>query len=191
MESNIVVILFDEPGKAELAYEGLEKLENEGKIAIDDAVIASREPEGERTLLPSEQTGTFTSATPQPGTEDLGATQVKITQTHSEKRKRVAAGGGVGLLAGVLLGGPIGGLVVGASLGALSEHMRDKGLDEESVHEIADHRQADTSALFLLAHDADQDAVLEHVSLYKAKLVKTTLPDDKAEALREALAKEA
>ena len=31
-ESNIVVILFDEPGKAELAYEGLEKLENEANI---------------------------------------------------------------------------------------------------------------------------------------------------------------
>ena len=191
MDRNIVVILFDEAGKAGLAYEGFEDLEKEGKIVIDDAVIASRAPLGEPTLLPTEQIGTFTEATPQPGTDALGETHVKITQTHSETRKRVAAGGGVGLLAGVLLGGPIAGLVVGVSLGALSEHMRDKGLDDKSVHDIADHLQPDTSALFLLAHDADQQAVLERASLFNAKLISTTLPEERAEALREVLAKEA
>ncbi len=191
MEGNIVVILFDEPDKAALAYEGLEGLEKDGKIVIEDAVIASREPFGESTLLPSEQTGTFTEATPQPGTDELGETHVKITQTHSQTRKRVAAGGSVGLLAGVLLGGPIGGLVVGASLGAVSEHMRDKGLDEDSVNEVAAHLQPGTSALFLLVHDADQDAVLERISLFKAKLLTTTLPEDKAQELRAALAEEA
>lgn len=190
MESNIVVILFDEAGKAELAYEGFSKLEEEGKIKIDDAVIAYRDPRGEATLLPSEQTATFSEATPQLGTEFAGETQVKIKQTHSQTRKRVAAGGGIGLLAGVLLGGPIGGLVIGASLGAVSEHMRDKGLDDKSVHAIADHLQPDTSALFLLAHDADQEAVLKDVAPFKAKLIKTTLPEEKAAALREALSKE-
>ena len=58
MESNIAVILFDEAGKAELAYEGFSKLEAEGKIKIDDAIIAYRDPRDEATLLPSEQTAT-------------------------------------------------------------------------------------------------------------------------------------
>jgi uncharacterized membrane protein len=191
MDSNIVVILFDEAGKADLAYEGFENLEKDGKIVIDDAVIASRDPLGEPMLLPTEQTGTFTEASPQPGTDALDETQVKIKQTHSETRKRVTLGGGAGLLVGVLLGGPIIGLVAGVSLGALSEHMRDKGLDDKSVHDIADHLQPGTSALFLLAHNADPDAILERASLFEAKLVTTTLPEEKAEALREALAKEA
>ena len=191
MDSNIVVILYDEAGKAKLAYKGFDSLEKDGKIVIEDAVIASRDPLGEPMLLPTEQTGTFTEATPQPGTDALDETHVKITQTHSETRKRVAAGGGVGLLAGVLLGGPIVGLVAGASIGAIAEHMRDKGLDDKSVHDIADHLQPDTSALFLLAHDADPEVILERVSLFHATLVTTTLPEEKAEALREALSKEA
>ncbi len=192
MDSKIVVILFDEPGKAEMAYKGFEKLENEGKIAIDDAVIASRELEGGHTLQPTGQAGAFTTTAAEPGTGKLSATEVKIMKTHSETGKRVAAGGGAGLLTGVLLGGPIGGLVVvGVTLGGLSDHMRDKGLDEKSIHEISDHLKPGTSALFVLAHDADQDAILEAASVFKAKLVSTTLPEDKAEALREALDKEA
>ena len=35
MESNIVVILFDESGKAEMAYEWFDKLKNEGRSVID------------------------------------------------------------------------------------------------------------------------------------------------------------
>ena len=191
MDSNIIVILFDGAGKAAVAYEGLEELEQEGKVVIEDAVIASRDPLGEPTILPTEQTGTFTEAAPQPGTDALGETHVKITQTHSETRKRVAVGGGVGLLAGVLLGGPIGGLVAGATIGAISEHMRDKGLDEETIHEIADHLQPDTSALFILGHADDPEAVLAAASLFKAKLVTTILPEEKAKLVREALEKEA
>jgi uncharacterized membrane protein len=191
MESNIAVILFNEAGKAEMAYEGLEAMEEDGKLVIDDAVIASRGPEGVPTVLPTEQTGTFTEATPQPGTNELGATHVKVTQTHSQTRKRVTAGGGVGLLAGVLLGGPIVGLVAGVSLGALSENMREKGLDDKAVHDVADHLKPDTSALFLMAHDVQQEAILERVSLFKAELVTTTLPEEKAEALRKALEEEA
>ena len=45
-----------------LADEDLEKSEEAGRIVLEDAVIASRNPQAETTQLPAEQTGTFSVA---------------------------------------------------------------------------------------------------------------------------------
>ena len=87
--------------------------------------------------------------------------QVRVKQTRGKKGKYAAVGGGIGLLAGALLGGPIGLLAVGAaSIGAITAAMKDFGIDDASIAAIKQSLQPNTSALLLLGHANDRDALL-------------------------------
>ena len=86
-ESNIVVLAFDGRYSAKATLKDIQKMQEDGLLEIEDAVVASSGPGG----------------------------NLKIEQTHSDKGKFALRGSGIGLLAGLLVGGPIGGLVGGNS----------------------------------------------------------------------------
>ena len=97
MANNIVVLGFENEYGAEAMLDEVHKWQEEGLIEVEDAVIASAAPDG----------------------------KVEIQQTHrSEGGKFALRGGGVGLVAGALLGGPILGLVAGVTAGAITSSGR-------------------------------------------------------------------
>jgi uncharacterized membrane protein len=162
MASNVVVLGFKNQFGAEAMLDDLRKWQEEGLIELEDAVIVSR-----------------------------GAgTDIELEQTHKKSRKPIAKGGGVGLLAGLLLGGPILGLAAGAAVGSISRGMKDYGLDDDFVEEVSAWVRPNTSALFLLVKEAKADEVLERLRPTEAIVLTSTLAPEAEERLRQSLAEE-
>ena len=162
MASNIVVLGFKNQYGAEVMLEDIQKWQEEGLIELEDAVIASRSP----------------------------GSDVQIEQTHKQGGRFALRGGGAGLLAGLLLGGPILGLVGGVAAGGIAGALKDYGLDDTFVKEVSQWVQPETSALFLLVKEAKADEVLEKLRPFGAVVLTTTLAPEREERLRQALAKE-
>jgi len=88
MTSTIIVLGFEHEYGAEGMLEHIDNFEQEGLISLEDAVIATRGVGGE----------------------------VTIKQANPQAGKTSLKGSGVGLLAGLLLGGPILGAAAGAAV---------------------------------------------------------------------------
>jgi uncharacterized membrane protein len=159
MSSNLVVLAFDGPQTAAGVLKSLEAMQKEGDVVIKEAVVASRHQ----------------------------GTAVELTQSKSITDKFVKRGGGIGLIAGLLLGGPLFGAVAGASIGLIHRRLKDFGLDEQSVRQIADSLQPDSSALFLLVEEANEERSLALLNEYHGRVIKTTLSEEQESAVRQAL----
>ena len=163
MASQIVVLGFDNRYAAEAMLESMIKMQDEGLVELEDAVVASRGP----------------------------GTHVEIQQTHSETGKFALRGTGIGLLAGLLLGGPIVGLVGGAAIGAISGAMKDHGLDDKFIDQVSEWVRPNSSALFLLVKEAKGEEVLARLKPFKAQVLTTTLSGEQENRLKASLAEEA
>jgi uncharacterized membrane protein len=162
MESRIVVLGFDNQYAAEGMLEDINRMQDEGLIDLEDAVVATR---------------------------GVG-TRVEIKQTRSVTGKYAGRGTGIGLLAGLLLGGPILGLVGGAAIGAIAGGLKDYGIDDHFIDEVSEWVAPNSSALFLLVKEAKAEEVLRRLIPWKAKVLTTTLPEESETRLQETLAEE-
>lgn len=159
MTSTIIVLGFDRQYGAEGMLEHIEKLEQEGLIKLEDAVIASR------------------------GVGD----KVTIEQANPQTGKTSLKGGGLGILAGLLLGGPILAAAAGAGIGAIIGSVKDFGLDDHFVKDISDSLKPESSALFLLVKEAKLEELQGRFGNYDARVMTTTLSPDKEIALQKFL----
>jgi uncharacterized membrane protein len=166
MTGNIVVLGFDNQYGAEALLEDLQRWQEAGIIEVEDAVIAFASRNG----------------------------NVELRQTHrSEKGKFAVRGGGIGLVAGAVVGGPILGLVAGVTGGLLKGRSKDKkleGLDPEFVKQVSGWVRPETSALFLLVKQANADQIEIELRPHRAKILTTTLAPENEQRLRQALAEE-
>jgi len=162
MANNIVVLGFKNQYGAEAMLEDMQKWQEDGLIELEDAVIASRGVGGD----------------------------VQIEQTHKQGGRFALRGGGAGLLAGLLLGGPIVGLVGGLAVGGIAGALKDYGLDDGFVKKVSEWVRPETSALFLLVKEAKADEVLERLRPYGATVLTTTLAPEQEKRLRQTLADE-
>jgi uncharacterized membrane protein len=160
--SNITALAFDGEETAKGMLKDVLKLEEQGKIEVLDAVVASR---------------------------GVGK-NVNIEQTKSLKGKYAKRGTGIGFLAGLLLGGPILGAAGGAAVGAISGSMKDIGIDDDFIEKISAGLGANTSAIFLMTQNADMEAVEKYLKPFKARVLSTTLPDEGEAKLKNLLSKE-
>ena len=161
MESKIVVLGFESQFGAEGMLEQFDKFEKEGLITLEDAVTASRGP----------------------------GVNVEITQTQTRGGKTALKGSGIGLLAGLLLGGPILGVAAGAGIGAIVGSAKDYGLDDNFIKGITESLKPDSSALFLLIKEAKAEEFQGKLDQFDARVLTTSLPPDKEKALREMIEK--
>lgn len=169
--STLAVLTFEGQETAEALYEQIEKMAKEKLLVLEDAVIIEREPARGAPPEDSAPKGMYT-----PPVGQSKENQLRVKQTRGKKGKYAAIGGGIGLLAGALLGGPIGLLAVGAaSIGAITAAMKDFGIDDTSIAAIKQSLQPNTSALLLLGHANDRDALLAKLREYDAKVVMTSL----------------
>ena len=158
--TDVHALLFEEVNGADNFYAALEKMADEGMVTIVDAVIAIR---------------------------NVG-NDVEIRQMTDKKTGRYAAGGGgVGFLAGMLLGGPILGLAAGAGIGAITARMKDEGLDNDFVNGIVEGIQPETSLLFLMTEDGDPERISDALRPFKAVLLTSSLPNERKAELEELL----
>ena len=165
MTGNIIALGFDTQYGAEAMLDDVYKWQVEGLIEVEDAVIAFAGPSGE----------------------------VEIQETHrSEKGKFALRGGGVGLVAGTLVGGPILGLVAGVAGGLLKGRGKDKkfGLDDEFVKTASGWVRPERSALFLLVKQANAEQLREKLRPLTATVLSTTLAPEQEQELRRAFAEE-
>jgi uncharacterized membrane protein len=159
-QSNVFALLFSDTTGADNFYAALEGLADEGLVTIVDAVIAMRN----------------------------AGQDVNVRQMTPKKTGRYATGGGgIGFLAGMLLGGPILGLAAGAGIGAITARMKNHGMDHDFVNDIVQGMQPETSVLFVMTQDGNVDKLREALRPYKAVVLTTSLTGEQEQELQQLL----
>ena len=157
--SNLVVLAFNEEQKAEEVRLALLKMQKEYLVDLEDAVVVVKNADGKLKLHQSVPLAA------------LGASQ----------------GSFWGLLIGLLFGVPILGVLSGAAFGALSGKLSDYGIDDNFIKNLGETIEPGSSALFVLVKKATPDKVLEELSKFEGKVLKTSLTADAEAELAAAL----
>jgi uncharacterized membrane protein len=159
--SDLVVIGFDDEHKAFEMRAALAKLQKEYLIEMEDVVVVTKNDKG----------------------------KVKLHQAVNLTAAGAVGGGFWGMLIGMIFLNPLLGAAVGAGAGALSGKLRDLGISDQFMKELAEALRNETSALFVLVRKVTPDKVLEALKGFKGKVIQTSLSKDKEEDLRKVLEK--
>lgn len=157
--STLVVIEYDDRFKAEEMRLALLRMQKEYLVDLEDAVVAGKDAEGRITL---HQAVNFVP---------MGA----------------VSGGFWGCLIGLIFLNPLLGMAMGVAAGTVSGALRDVGIDDEFMKELANGLPPRSSALFVLVRKATPDRVLEEVRGSGGKILKTSLSHEDAATLQAAL----
>jgi len=160
MNTLIAVGFKDETTADEVILE-LRKLQREYLIDLEDAAIVIRNKEG----------------------------KVKIKQTQELTTAGAMSGGFWGLLFGLIFFNPLLGWAVGALAGAVSGALADIGIDDNFIREVGSTIEPGTSAIFVLVRKATPDKVLEDLSKFEGKILKTSLSKEDEAKLQAVLSK--
>jgi len=159
--SDLVVISFDDEHTAFEMRAELVKLQKEYLIEMEDVVVVTKNDKG----------------------------KVKLHQAVNLTAAGAVGGTFWGMLIGMIFLNPLVGAAVGAGAGAMSGKLRDIGISDNFMKELAETLRNDTSALFVLVRKVTPDKVLEGLKGFKGKILKTSLTADREEELREVLEK--
>ena len=160
MARNLVVLTFDDMASAAVVHDALASAAKQGLVHIDDAAVVVKNEDGTVKVDNQVASGTWVST---------------------------AVGGGLGLLLGTVFF-PLGGLVLGLAGGALVGKAMDLGVDGKFVKDVGEKIEPGTSALFILAHDANTAGVLAVLREHKGgHVLQTTLDPEAEDAIRRAL----
>jgi uncharacterized membrane protein len=159
--SNLVVVVFNDEVTAFEMRTALMKMQKEYLIALEDAVVVTRDKNG----------------------------TTKLDQAVNLTAAGAIGGGFWGLLIGLIFLNPLLGAAVGAGAGALSGRFTDIGINDQTMKDIGQSMQPGSSGLFLLIRKATIDKVLDGLKEFagKGKVFKTSLNKDDEDALRRAL----
>ena len=159
MAKSLIVLAFDTEDEATQVHEALVSAKKEGLLQIEDAAVVVKDADGKVHAKNQVSRGTWMST---------------------------GVGGALGLLIGSIFF-PIGGLVLGLAGGALVGRMMDLGVDGKFVKEVEEEIKPGTSALFILAGNADPTGVLAVLRQFKGRVIQTNLSSEAEESLRKAL----
>jgi uncharacterized membrane protein len=157
--SNLVVIGYDDPFKAEEVRLKLRKMQKDYLIDLEDAVVAVKNEKG----------------------------KVKLHQAVNLTAAGAVGGGFWGSLIGLIFLNPLLGAAVGAAAGAVSGALTDVGVDDKFMKELAATMTPGSSVLFVLVRKATVDKVLDEMKGTGGKILKTSLSHDDEAKLQEAL----
>ena len=159
MASSLIVMAFDTEDEAEKVREALVSGKKQGLIQIDDAAVVVKDASGKVHVKNQVSRGTWTAT---------------------------GVGGLLGLLIGTIFF-PLGGLVMGLAGGALVGRMMNLGVDGKFVKQVEEEIQPGTSALFILASNADPTGALAILRQFEGRVIQTNLSSEAEESLRKAL----
>ncbi len=157
--STLVVIEYDDQYKAEEMRLKLRKMQKEYLIDLEDAVVAVKDDKG----------------------------KIKLHQAINLTAAGAVSGGFWGSLIGLIFLNPLLGMAMGAAAGAVSGALRDVGIDDRFMKDLADGLPAKSSALFVLVRKSTPDRVLEEVKGMGGKILKTSLTHEDETKLQTAL----
>jgi uncharacterized membrane protein len=157
--ATLTVLAFqDEQGAARMIPD-LETLSKEQMVQIHDGAIVVRPADG----------------------------KPKVQQLNSLVGQGAWGGAFWGMLIGMLFFMPWLGLGLGAITGALSGKFADIGIDDNFIKEVGGQIAPGTSALFLMTSNATAlDKIAERLSAHQFKVLRTNLPAEQEQALRDA-----
>ena len=165
--ADLICVAFDDPTTADRALTELTALQKEYLIELKDACVVVRTPDGEVHLhqsVPLVKTGALTGG---------------------------ASGALWGTLIGLLFLNPLAGMAIGAGVGAtsgaLAGKLSDYGIPDDFIKDLGSKIKPNSSALFLLVQKVTADKVLPKMAGFKGHVLKTSLPDEREQRLREAL----
>ena len=160
VDSQLIVVTFEDANQAESLYEELVKLNKEKTINLRDAVFVTKNDAGELTI---------------------------DEKVHHEKRSGTLGGAFAGGLIGLVLGGPILGLAGGAIIGRLAARKVDLGVDKGTIQSISDSLDAGHTALFIYGNAQHASTIIKAFKHVKGQIISTTLDTDAQEQLQKAL----
>ena len=158
--SDLIVIGFSDEFKADEVLLDLRKLEREYLIDLEDAAIVVRKKDG----------------------------RVNIKQTQELVTAGALSGGFWGLLIGLMFFEPMLG-ILGAAVGALSGALTDIGIDDNFIQELGNTIEPGTSAIFVLVRKSTPDKVLDDLSKFEGKVLRTSLSHEDEAQLQAVLTK--
>ncbi len=159
--SNLVAIAFDDAHTAFEMRAALVKMQKEYLIEMEDVVVVTKDESG----------------------------KIKLHQALNLTAAGAVGGAFWGTLIGLIFLNPLLGAAVGAGSGALAGKLRDVGINDEFMKDVAASFQPGTSALFVLIKKATTDKVLEELSRqnFTGKIIKTSLTKVEENELRKVL----
>ncbi len=159
--SSLIAVGFKDEFIADAVILELRKLQREHLIDLEDAAIVIRNKEG----------------------------KVRIKQTQELTAAGALSGGFWGLLFGFIFFNPLLGWAVGAVAGAVSGALSDVGIDDNFIRDVGSTIEPGTSAIFVLVRRATPDKVLEDLSKFEGKVLKTSLSKEDEAKLQLVLTK--
>src|SRR5215471_4628552 len=166
--SNLIVLGFDGKHTADEVLNKLRSLQKEYLIDLEDSCVVEREMDG----------------------------KVSIKQAVNLTAVGAAAGGSRGALWGALVGllflNPLAGMAIGAltgaGAGALAGSLTDYGIRDDFIKQLGETIPKDSSALFVLFRNVNEDKVLPELKPYKPRILRTSLSNEGEQRLKTALA---
>lgn len=156
--SELIVFAFpNEKGASEMD-EAINRLKKEQLITLDDAAIVVRNHDG----------------------------KVKVKQAVNLVGTGTVGGAFWGMLIGLLFWMPWLGMAVGAITGAIAGKLTDYGINDDFIHEVAETVEPGGSALFLLISKWTEDKVLDELTAFNPKVVRTSLSKEEERKLKAA-----
>jgi uncharacterized membrane protein len=158
--SNLIAIAYDDEATARQVLEELKQLTVSRAIALEDAVIVTRDQEG----------------------------KVKLHQSISTTGAGAAGGAVWGGLIGLLFLQPLLGMAIGAASGGAAGALTDVGVDDRFMKRLGESLQPGGAALIVLVAEGQPDKVLPRVSPYGGTVLQSSLSDEDEARLQAALA---
>ena len=156
--SDLVVIEFKDKESAFEVRAELAKMQKEYLLQMEDVVVVTRNEKG----------------------------KIKLHQAVNLTATGAVQGSFWGMLIGFLLLNPLLGAAVGAGAGALSGKLKDIGINDQFMKDLAADLTEETSALFILLRKVTPDKVLAWLEEkeIKGKILKTSLSVEEEDELR-------
>jgi len=147
------------PDQALAVLEAVEKKAKEAGVKLEDAVVLFR-------------------------TQD---NKLKIKQTRDMTAGKGAKWGSFwGLLAGLILGGPIAGALWGLGIGAIYGGKVDHGIDDKFLKSVGKAIDLKTSAVLVLIRQEDYDGAIAYLKTFDAEVYEADISDETEEAVLKA-----
>jgi uncharacterized membrane protein len=159
--ATLVAIGYPDQGTAEQARETVKQLEAELVIQAEQVASIYRDSKGKY--------------------------HVHTTHAGNTTTGSAIVGGVWGFLFGLLFFIPVAGLALGAGAGALLARHGVEGVDGEFQRQVRDYVKPGTSALFMVIDRATPDKAIAALEQYGGTVIKTSLSDEDARRLQEAL----
>lgn len=156
--SELIVIGYDSPEKAEEARQSLFTMAKEYLVDVGDAVVATRDDKG----------------------------KIKLNQMVHLWSVGATTGAFWGLLIGLIFLHPLLGVLAGGAAGGVAGALTDYGINDDFMKEVADILQPGQAALFIMAKRVNSDRVISQLGEYGGKVLRTNLDTTQEHKLRAA-----